>query len=106
MSAAEAERASIKYKQVEYMTEHIGEIFDGTVSGVSEWGVYVEEENTKCDGMVRLKDMKDDFYILDEKNYAIVGTKTKKKYTLGDKVKIKVMSADLDKKTLDYMFVD
>lgn len=102
--AAEAERASIKFKQVEYMGKHVGETFNGSISGVAEWGIYVEEENTKCEGMVKLRDLKDDYYILDKKNYAIVGEKTKKKYSLGDKVKFKVVGADPDRKTLDYIF--
>lgn len=105
LEAAEAERASIKYKQVEYMSEHIGEEFDGVVSGVSEWGVYVEENETKADGMVRLKDMTDDFYELDEKLYAVVGKKSGKKYSLGDKVKVKLLNADMERKNLDFQFV-
>ncbi len=106
ISAAEAERNSKKYKQVEYMKEHLGEVFDGVVSGVTEWGLYVEETNTKSDGMVSLRNMTDDFYILDEKNYAIVGEKSKKRYGLGDKVKVKLLGADLDRRTLDYIFVE
>ncbi|MBX4198703.1 ribonuclease R [Candidatus Parcubacteria bacterium] len=105
IEAAEAERGSIKYKQVEYMSEHVGETFDGVVSGVSDWGVYVEEAETKADGMVRLKDMTDDFYELNEKLYAIVGKKTGKKYSLGDKVKVKLLNADLERKTLDFQFI-
>ncbi|HZS42997.1 MAG TPA: ribonuclease R [Candidatus Paceibacterota bacterium] len=106
IAAADAERSSIKYKQVEYMSEHVGEIYDGIISGVTDWGIYVEEVTTKSEGMVRLRDLTDDYYIFDQKNYAIVGEKTKKKYTLGDKVKIKVKAADLEKKTLDYQFVN
>lgn len=105
MEAAEAERASIKYKQVEYMQEHIGETFDAIVSGVSEWGIYVEEVNTKAEGMVKLRDMKDDFYELNEKLYAIVGTKTGKKYSLGDKARVKLVASDPERKTLDFTFV-
>ncbi len=105
IEAAEAERASIKYKQVEYMQEHVGEEFDATVSGVSEWGVYVEEVNTKAEGMVRLKDMTDDFYELDKKMYAIVGKKTGKKYSLGDKVRVKLTNADAERKVLDFAFI-
>lgn len=105
ISAAEAERASIKYKQVEYMLTHIGEEFEATVSGVSEWGVYVEEVNTKAEGMVRMRNMTDDFYTLDPKTYCVIGTKTQKKYSLGDKVKVKLISADLEKRILDYTFV-
>lgn len=105
MEAAEAERASIKYKQVEYMSERIGQEFDATISGVSEWGVYVEEVNTKAEGMVRLKDMKDDFYELNEKAYAIVGKSSGKKLSLGDKVRVKLIGADLEKKILDFQFI-
>jgi ribonuclease R len=105
ISASEAERASIKYKQVEFMLGKIGQEFDATISGVSEWGIYVEENETKAEGMVRLKNMTDDTYVLDQKNYAIVGTTTKKKYTLGDSVRVKLDNADLDKKILDFLFV-
>ncbi len=105
MEAAEAERASIKYKQVEYMTTRVGQEFDATVSGVSEWGVYVEEVNTKAEGMVKLRDMNDDFYELSEKLYAIVGKSTGKKYALGDKVRVKLISADPEKKVLDFQFI-
>ncbi len=103
--ASSAERESIKLKQVEYMSEHVGEIFEGIISGVTEWGIYIEEENTKCEGMAKLREMKDDHYELDEKNYAIVGSKSKNKLTLGDKVKFKVVGADLEQKTLDYLVV-
>ncbi|TSC70888.1 MAG: ribonuclease R [Parcubacteria group bacterium Gr01-1014_46] len=103
--ASEAERASIKYKQVEYMTEHIGEIFEGAITGVVEWGIYIEEIETKCEGMVKIRDLGDDFYTLDEKNYTIKGEKTGQKFTLGDKVKFKVVSADMEKRVLDYSIV-
>lgn len=103
--ASEAERGSIKYKQVEYMMERIGQEFNGIITGVTEWGIYVEEEETKCEGMVKLRDLTGDFYTLDPKKYTVVGEKTKKKYTLGDKVKIKVNGADLEKKVIDYVFV-
>lgn len=102
--AAEAERGSIKYKQVEYMLNHIGEEFDATVSGVSEWGVYVEETETKAEGLVRMRNMTDDMYTLDPKTYSVVGTQTKKKYALGDSVRVKLISADLEKRILDYVF--
>jgi len=105
IEAAEAERASIKYKQVEYMQEHIGEEFDAIISGVSEWGMYVEEINTKADGMVKLRDMKDDFYELNEKLYAIVGKKTGKKYSLGDKIRVRLVASDPERKTLDFQLV-
>ena len=105
IKAAEAERASIKMKQVEYMSERLGQTFEGSISGVTEWGVYVEELNTKCEGMIRLKDLTDDFYTLDQKNYRIVGQKSKKTLSLGDKVKFKVKGADVERKTLDYELV-
>jgi ribonuclease R len=105
IEAAEAERASIKYKQVEYMEGHVGEEFDATVSGVSEWGVYVEELETKAEGMVRLKDMTDDYYELNQKLYAVVGKSTGKKYSLGDKVRVKLVKADSERKILDFQFV-
>jgi ribonuclease R len=105
IEASQAERDSIKYKQVEYMSSHIGEEFDATISGVSEWGVYVEEINTKAEGMVRLKDMTDDFYELNQKMYAVVGQKTGKKYSLGDKVRVKLTGADMERKTLDFALV-
>jgi len=103
--AADAERASIKYKQAEYMESHIGETFNGVVTGVSEWGMFVEEKETKCEGLVRLRDMTDDFYHLDEKNMVLIGAKHKKKFHIGDAVKIKVRSADREKKMIDYTLV-
>ena len=103
--ASDAERASIKYKQVEYMTGHIGEEFSGTITGVTEWGIYIEEKETKCEGMVKLRDLDGDYYVLDEKNYTIKGEKTGRKYTLGDSVRFKVISADMEKRVLDYKLV-
>lgn len=100
--ASDAERASIKYKQVEYMSRHLGESFEGIISGITEWGLYVEEIGTKCEGMVRVRDMKDDFYIFNEKKLELVGQKKKKKYRLGSRVKIKVRGVDLERKTIDY----
>ncbi len=102
IAAAEAERASIKYKQVEYMSEHVGETFEGIISGVTEWGIYIEEKNTKCEGMNALRELGNDYYIFNRKTYSIEGEKTKKKFRLGDTVQFKVMKADLDAKTLDY----
>jgi ribonuclease R len=105
IAAAEAERESIKLKQVEYMEERIGKEFDGIISGVTEWGIYVEEKETRSEGMVKLRDLKDDYYILDERNYAVVGEKTKKRYALGNRVRFKVAGADVERKTLDYRLV-
>ena len=100
--AADAERASIKYKQAEYLYDQIGERFTGLISGVTEWGMYVEIEENKCEGMIRLRDMNDDFYELDEKNYAVIGKRTKKQYRLGDEVDIIVKKVDLVKRQIDF----
>ena len=99
--AAEAERASIKYKQAEYLENNIGEVYKGIISGVTEWGMYVEIEENKCEGMVRLRDLTDDFYVLDEKNYCIVGQRRKVVYQLGDEVMVKVKKVDLAKRQID-----
>ena len=104
--ATEAERASIKYKQVEFLQDKIGEEYTGVISGVSEWGIYVEIMNGVCEGMVRLRDMEDDFYTFDEENFAAVGRKYGDTYRMGDTVNIKVMRADLLKKQLDFRIVD
>lgn len=103
--AADAERASIKYKQVEYLEENVGKLFMGIISGVTEWGMYVELIENKCEGMIRLKDIADDFYVLDEKNYCIVGQRKKKKYQLGDEVKVKVKKVDLSKRQIDFSLI-
>jgi ribonuclease R len=103
--AADAERASIKYKQAEYLEDNIGQMYKGIISGVTEWGMYVEIEENKCEGMIRLRDISDDFYTLDEKNYCIIGQKKKKKYQLGDEVKIKVKRVDLAKRQIDFSLV-
>ncbi len=103
--AAEAERASIKYKQAEFLQDQIGVEYTGIVSGVTEWGMYVEIEENKCEGMVRLRDITDDFYTLDEKNYAIIGQRKKKVYQLGDEVQIKVKKVDLEKRQIDFTLI-
>jgi ribonuclease R len=103
--AAEAERDSKKYKQIEYMQDKVGEVFDGTITGVTEWGIYVEEKNTRAEGMVKIRDLGDDYYILDQKNYCIIGEKTKKKFSLGDQVKFKITSANLEKRAIDCLLV-
>lgn len=104
--AAEAERASVKYKQVEFMKDRVGETFDGVISGVTEWGIYVEVTENKCEGMVRSRDLKGDHFVYDEDNYRYVGRSTNKIYALGDKVQIVVVEADLVKKQLTYAFAD
>jgi ribonuclease R len=104
--AANAERASIKYKQVEFMANKIGMIFDGVISGVTEWGLYVELNENVCEGMVPMRDLKDDFYEYDEKTYSLIGRRNKHIYRLGDSVKIKVMRANLEKKQLDFTLIE
>lgn len=103
--AAEAERDSIKLKQVEYMKERIGKEFGGVISGVTDWGIYIEENETKCEGLVRISNLGNEYFVLDRKNYRLVGEKTKKTYSLGDRLRFKVTSSDLERKTLDYAIV-
>lgn len=103
--AADAERASIKYKQVEYMSDKIGKVFEGVISGVTEWGIYVEIIENQCEGMVAIRELQDDFFEYDETNYCIKGRRTGKVYMLGDKVNVEVVKADLRKKQLDYRLV-
>ncbi len=103
--ASNAERASIKYKQVEFMADHVGKIFDGVISGVTEWGLYVEINENKCEGMVPIRDLDDDYYEFDEKNYCLRGRKKKRIYSLGDPITIRVAKANLEKKQLDFILV-
>lgn len=100
--AADAERASIKYKQVEFLKDRIGQEFDGVISGVTEWGFYVEIVENKCEGMVPIRDLDDDYYDFDEDNYCIVGRRTKRKFQLGDPIRIVIAKANLEKKQLDF----
>jgi ribonuclease R len=103
--AANAERASIKYKQVEFMSDKIGQQYKGVISGVTEWGIYVEIEENKCEGMVPLHELTDDYYQFDEKNYCITGRRSHRKYQLGDEVMIEILRANLEKKQLDFKIV-
>ena len=103
--AADAERASIKFKQVEYMQQYINEEFDGVVSGVTEWGVYVEVILTKCEGMVRVSQMDDDYYEFDEQNFRLIGRRNKKMISLGDQVRVRVTDTDIDRRTIDLELV-
>jgi ribonuclease R len=103
--SAEAERASVKYKQVEYMSDKTGIEFDGVISGVTEWGIYVEIVENQCEGMIHIRELADDFYEYDDENYCIKGRSTHKVYTLGDRVKIIAVKADLQKKQLDFRLV-
>ena len=104
--ASKAERSSIKYMQVKYMQDHKDEVFEGVITGVTEWGIYVEIKSNKCEGMVRIRDIKSDYFIFDEKQYAIIGQSTKKIYQLGDDVKIQVKKADLERKHLDFNLIE
>ncbi len=104
--AANAERASIRYKQVEFMKERLGEVYDGVISGVTEWGFYVELTDNMCEGLVPIRDLADDYYDLDDKNYCLIGRRHGVRYTLGDQVKVQVARADLDRKQLDFALID
>jgi ribonuclease R/exosome complex exonuclease DIS3/RRP44 len=104
--ATKAERDSIKYMQVKYMQDHQNEIFDGVITGVTEWGIYVEISANKCEGMVKIRDIKSDYYIFDEKQYAVIGQSTKKSYQLGSNVRVKVRNTDLEKKQLDFYLIE
>ena len=104
--AANAERASIKYKQVEFMSDRLGQEFDGTVSGVTEWGLYVEINENKCEGMIPLRELDDDFYDFDEKSFCLTGRRFHKKFSLGDPIRIKVARANLERKQLDFALAE
>ena len=104
--AANAERASIKFKQVEYMKDHMGEVYDGIITGVTEWGLYVELNDNKCEGLIPVRDLTDDYYDFDEKNYSLIGRRKNNRFRLGDEIKVRVARADVDKKQLDFALVD
>lgn len=104
--ASEAERASVKFKQVQYLLDRKDEIFTGMISGVTEWGIYVEIADNKCEGLLRVRDLSDDYYELDEKQYCLVGHRTRKVYRLGDMLKVRLKSADLLKKQIDFYLAD
>ena len=103
--ATSAERASIKYKQVEFMKDNVGKIFDGVVSGVTQWGIYVELNDSKCEGMVSIRTLTDDHYEYDEAEFAVIGRRTKRRYTMGDSVSVRVVAANMEKKQLDFEIV-
>ncbi|NLZ95639.1 MAG: ribonuclease R, partial [Bacteroidales bacterium] len=104
--AVRAERDSIKYKQVEFMSDKIGQVFDGVISGVTEWGIYVEIKENKCEGMIPIRELDDDFYELDEKNYRLIGRRTKREYRLGQELPITVERANLERKQLDFALAE
>ena len=103
--AEQAERASIKYKQVEYMADRMGQVFDAVISGVTEWGIYAEIIENKCEGMIPIRSLGGDYFEFDEKNYCLIGQRTRKRYRLGDHLKIKVARCNLEKKQMDYELV-
>lgn len=105
VAAVEAERDSIKLKQVEYMSKHVGETFQGVISGITEWGIYVEEKTTLAEGMVRLGSMRDDYYTLDRKNFALVGERTKRRFRLGDLVSVRLTAVSLEDRIIDWQLV-
>lgn len=100
--AQNAERDSIKYKQVEFLSDKIGQEFSGVISGVSKWGIFVEIIENKCEGMIRLRDLSDDYYYLDEDNYQVIGHNTKRKLKLGDEINIRIKRADFQRKEIDF----
>ena len=100
--AANAERASIKYKQVEFMSDKLGQIFDGVITGVTEWGLYVELLQNKCEGLVPIRDLSGEYFDYDEKNYCLIGRRTRKTYRLGDTMTVKIAQANLERKQLDF----
>ena len=104
--AANAERASIKYKQVEFMSDKIGQTFNGVVSGIQEWGIYVELNENKCEGMIPIRDLDDDFYSFDEKEYCLTGRKYRRTYRLGDEVVVRIKKTNLDKKQMDLELIE
>jgi len=104
--ATEAERESIKYKQVEFLQDKVGKVFEGVISGVSKWGIFVQLLVSKSEGLIRMQNMQDDFYVLDEDNYHILGRNTGMVYRLGDKVNVLVKKVDLGRRQLDFELVD
>jgi ribonuclease R len=104
--AMDAERTSVKYKQVEFMSDQVGECFDGIISGITEWGIYVELNENKCEGMIHIRELNDDFYIFDEENYCIKGKRKGRVFQLGAPVRIRVWRANLMKKQLDFRLAD
>ena len=103
--AEQAERASIKYKQVEFMSDRMGQVFDAVISGVTEWGIYAEIIENKCEGMIPIRSLGGDYYEFDEKNYCLIGQRTRKRFRLGDHIKVKVARCNLEKKQMDYELV-
>ena len=104
--AAQAERASIKYKQAEFLRDRLGEVFEGQIVGIAEWGLYVELFDSLCEGLVPVRDLKDDHYIFDEKNYCLIGRRSRRRYTLGDRLRVQVAQVNMERKTVDFTIVE
>jgi ribonuclease R len=104
--AAEAERASVRYKMAEYLEGQVGQVFDGIISGLTDWGIYVELTDNKCEGMVRLQSLRNDRYSFSEKDYAIIGARTKQRYAYGQPVKVRVKGADKEKRQIDFYLIE
>ena len=104
--AATAERASIKYKQVEFMADRLGQEYEGTISSITEFGLYVELTENGCEGMVPLRDLQDDYYEFDDRNYCLFGRRYHRRYRLGDKVRVRVARANLERKQLDFELLE
>ncbi len=104
LEAQDAERESIKYKQAEFMQDKVGQVMNGIISGLAKWGIYVQESETLAEGMVRLSELTDDYYVFDEKNYAMVGERTKRRFRLGDRVRIKIIAVNLPQRMIDFAF--
>jgi ribonuclease R len=105
-TAAIAERESIKYKQVEYMSDRIGRVYDGVISGVTEWGIYIELNESKCEGLISTRDLADDYYVFDEKAYCLRGKRHNREYRLGDPAKVKITRTNLAKKQIDFVLTE
>ena len=104
--ASQAERSSIRYKQVEYMQQYVGYGFEGTISGLAEWGIYVELNDSKCEGLVPMRDLSDDYYEYDEKNFCLVGRSSGRRYVMGDQLVVRVAGANLERKQLDFQLIE
>ena len=104
--AVQAERSSIKYKQAEFLQDRMGQVFEGVISGVSEWGIYVELKENLCEGLISVRDLRDDHYIYDERNFCLIGRRTHRRVTLGDTLKVTVANVNLDRKTIDFALVE
>jgi ribonuclease R len=104
--ATQAERASIKFKQIEYLSDYIGDRFEGVISGVTEWGIFVELKDNHCEGMVRISDMKGDFFEFYEKELCVIGRRTGKRYNFGDEVTVRVKKTNMNKRTADFIIIN